>query len=139
MAMTATFRFVRLLIPVYCMALALSASAQKQQQPKLMVGIVVDQMRSDYLEKYSEHWGENGFKRLMREGYWCKNTQYNYMPTHTGPGHSSVYTGATPSVHGIISNDWYDPSEQQVVYCASDPKMEPVGAQPCLARSLRTD
>ena len=108
--------------------LLMSAFAHAQEAPKLVVGIVVDQMRSDYIEKYKDHWGDDGFMRLVNEGYWCKNTQYNYMPTHTGPGHSSIYTGTTPSVHGIISNDWYDPQEGQVVYCASDPKMQPVGA-----------
>lgn len=105
-----------------------AAKAQKPEQPKLVVGIVVDQMRFDYLYKYYDRYGKNGFKRLLAEGYQCKNLKYNYVPTYTGPGHSSIYTGTTPAYHGIVSNDWIDIKSGKSVYCASDSTVSTVGS-----------
>ncbi|MCW8848829.1 MAG: alkaline phosphatase family protein [Melioribacteraceae bacterium] len=82
--------------------------SQEINKPKLVVGIVVDQMRSDYLEKYSEDFGEDGFKRLIKNGTNFTNCIINYIPTVTAAGHASIYTGTTPYYHGIISNDWKD-------------------------------
>ena len=97
------------------------------KDPKLIVGIVVDQMRYDYLTRFWNHYGEGGFKRLINEGFTCKNHHFNYAPTSTGPGHASVYTGTTPAVHGIIGNDWYDKEIDTEVYVASDDAYESVG------------
>ncbi len=96
-------------------------------KPKLVVGIVVDQMRYDYLTRFESKFGEGGFKRMMREGFNCKNNHFNYVPTYTGPGHASVYTGTTPKYHGIISNNWYDKEVKESVYCAQDNSVESVG------------
>tara|TARA_R110002050_G_scaffold236994_2_gene372844 strand:+ start:4 stop:1677 length:1674 start_codon:yes stop_codon:yes gene_type:complete len=96
-------------------------------KPKLVVGIVVDQMRYDYLTRFYDHFSKNGFKRLVEQGFNCKNNHFNYAPTSTGPGHTSVYTGATPSVHGIIGNNWYDKELDADVYCASDVSYTSVG------------
>ncbi|MDO7170790.1 alkaline phosphatase PafA [Mariniflexile sp. AS56] len=98
-------------------------------KPKLVVGIVVDQMRYDYLTRFYNKYGEGGFKRLMNEGFNCKNNHYNYVPTYTGPGHASVYTGTTPKYHGIIANDWYDKEIKSKVYCAEDKSVQSVGAE----------
>lgn len=98
-------------------------------KPKLVVGIVVDQMRYDYLTRFESKFGDGGFKRMMREGFNCKNNHFNYVPTYTGPGHASVYTGTTPKYHGIISNNWYDKETKETVYCASDDSVEPVGTE----------
>ncbi len=95
--------------------------------PKLIVGIVVDQMRYDYLTRFWSHYGEGGFKRLVNEGFNCKNNHFNYAPTSTGPGHTSIYTGTTPARHGIIGNNWYDKVNDLEVYCASDHDYESVG------------
>lgn len=95
--------------------------------PKLVVGIVVDQMRYDYLTRFWNHFDEGGFKRLVNEGFNCKNNHFNYAPTSTGPGHTSVYTGTTPATHGIIGNNWYDKVENKEVYCASDDSYTSVG------------
>ena len=84
-------------------------------KPKLVVGIVVDQMRFDHLYKYQERFSNGGFKRIMREGFNYKNTQYNYIPTVTAAGHASIYTGTTPSTHGIIGNTWYQRSSKQII------------------------
>lgn len=99
------------------------------QSPKLVVGVVVDQMRYDYITRFYNKFGEGGFKRLIKEGFNCKNNHFNYVPTYTGPGHASVYTGTTPQEHGIISNNWYDKFAQQDVYCASDPNVKAVGVE----------
>lgn len=95
--------------------------------PRLVVGIVVDQMRYDYLTRFWNHFGEGGFKRIIGEGFNCKNNHFNYAPTSTGPGHTSVYTGTTPSTHGIIGNEWYDKESGSQVYCAGDSNYASVG------------
>lgn len=98
-------------------------------RPKLVVGIVVDQMRYDYLTRFENKFGEGGFKRMINEGFNCKNNHFNYVPTYTGPGHASVYTGTTPKYHGIIANYWYDKESKERVYCAGDSKVQSVGTK----------
>lgn len=100
-----------------------------QDNPKLVIGIVVDQMRYDYLTRFYNKFGEGGFKRMMNEGFNCKNNHYNYTPTYTGPGHASIYTGTTPKYHGIIANNWYDKELKEKVYCAGDETMNSVGTE----------
>lgn len=95
--------------------------------PKLVVGIVVDQMRYDYLFRFKERYSEGGFRRLMREGFLFENANFNYVPTYTAPGHACIYTGTTPSHNGIISNEWYDRELDKTVYCVSDSTSIPVG------------
>jgi len=122
----------RLWFMVACMFAHFSiaqAPLKKPVVPKLVVGIVVDQMRYDYIYKYWNKFGEEGFKRMVNEGFFCRNTNFNYVPTYTGPGHASIYTGTTPSVHGIISNQWYSREKAAMVYCAYDKSVEPVGTQ----------
>ncbi len=97
------------------------------ERPKLVVGIIVDQMRQEYLYRFENHYGENGFKRLMNEGFEVKNGHYDYIPTYTGPGHASVYTGTTPRTHGIISNSWYSRELKGMMYCAGDSTVTAVG------------
>ena len=76
------------------------------ERPKLVVGLVVDQMRWDYLYYYYDEYGEDGLKRLLRDGYSCENTLINYVPTVTAIGHSSIYTGSVPALTGICGNDF---------------------------------
>ncbi len=118
--------------------LSITSYSQKtpeiSQSPKLVVGIVVDQMRYDYLTRFYHRFGEGGFKRMISEGFNCKNNHFNYVPTYTGPGHASVYTGTTPQNHGIIANDWYDKFSKQSVYCASDPSVKAVGSDSQMER-----
>lgn len=103
-------------------------TAQSEKSPKLIVGIVVDQMRYDYLYRYWEQYSENGFKLLVNKGFSCENQHFSYMPTYTGPGHASIYTGTTPSMHAIIANDWWDKYKKEYVYCAQDLSVTPVGS-----------
>ncbi|WP_029037098.1 alkaline phosphatase PafA [Salinimicrobium xinjiangense] len=95
--------------------------------PKLVVGVVVDQMRYDYLTRFWNRYGEDGFKRLVSEGYNLRNNHFNYIPTYTAPGHASVFTGSAPETHGIIGNNWFNKFERQMVYCVEDAGVEPVG------------
>jgi predicted AlkP superfamily pyrophosphatase or phosphodiesterase len=99
---------------------SISTFFAQNQQPKLVVGIVVDQMKMEYLYRFQNDFSENGFKRLMNEGYTFHNMHYNYMPTYTAPGHASIYTGTTPSVHGIVSNEWFSRSLGKQMYCTDD-------------------
>ncbi len=103
-------------------------NAQPNERPKLVVGIVVDQMRADYLFRYWQKFGNSGFKRLINKGFHCKNTHYNYMPTYTGPGHACVYTGATPALNGIVANDWFNRTLGKNTYCAEDSTVKTVGS-----------
>jgi predicted AlkP superfamily pyrophosphatase or phosphodiesterase len=100
---------------------------KKNEQPRLVVGIIVDQMRDEYLFRFNSKFGKEGFKRLMDQGFVVKNGHYNYAPTVTGPGHASVYTGTTPAIHGIIGNEWYDKNLQRVVNCVEDPEQKVIG------------
>jgi predicted AlkP superfamily pyrophosphatase or phosphodiesterase len=127
-----TFSFLLLLL---LWQLPEPASAQRRRKgtaaparPQLVVGIVVDQMRYDFLYRYWDKYGNDGFKRLLREGFNFKNGHYNYAPTYTGPGHASVYTGTTPAVHGIIGNNWYQRSTNHNIYCVEDKTVQAVGA-----------
>ncbi len=99
------------------------------QKPKLVVGIVVDQMRYDYLTRFWDRYSDDGFKKLINNGYNCKNTHYNYMPTYTGPGHASIYSGTTPENHGIISNTWFDKTVNNYTYCTSDTSFSTLGSE----------
>ena len=95
------------------------------ERPKLVVGIVVDQMRWDYLSRYYDQFQEDGFKRLIAKGYSCDNCLINYLPTVTSIGHTSVYTGTTPALHGICGNDFF--LDDDPVYCCGDKTVDPVG------------
>ncbi len=108
-------------------AFASKAQTSKQEKPKLVVGIVIDQMRYDYLTRFSDRFGEKGFKRLLKNGFSVENAHYNYIPTYTAVGHTSIYTGTTPDNHGIISNNWYDKYLKKSIYCVDDSNYNTVG------------
>jgi predicted AlkP superfamily pyrophosphatase or phosphodiesterase len=97
------------------------------KKPMLMVGIVVDQMRQDFLYRYAERYSTQGFRRLLQQGNSCENVFINYLPSFTGPGHACIYTGSVPSLHGIASNDWLDKMTGNAVYCTQDEKATNVG------------
>ena len=99
-------------------------------RPKLVVGLVVDQMRWDYLYRYYNRYTNGGFKRLINEGFSVENTFIPYTPTYTAVGHSSIYTGSVPAIHGIVGNDWYNPETKKNVYCTEDSTVVTVGSTP---------
>ncbi|MFK7787599.1 MAG: alkaline phosphatase family protein [Crocinitomicaceae bacterium] len=104
------------------------SNAQQSDSPKLIVGIVVDQMCYDYLYRYYDKFGKGGLRLLMDKGTNCRNVSYNYIPTYTGPGHASIYTGTTPSNHGIVANDWYSREDKASVNCVEDSTVMTVGS-----------
>lgn len=107
-----TLGFISVLVIQLCFA--------QVERPKLIVGLVVDQMRWDYLYRFQERYGEEGFKRLLKEGFSCENTVIDYVPTYTAIGHSSAYTGSVPSIHGIAGNDWIEQDSGYSMYCTLD-------------------
>ena len=113
---------------------SLTASGQKAStssslpRPKLVVGLMVDQMRWDYLYRYYERYGKGGFKRMLDEGFTCENTYINYIPSVTGIGHTSVYTGSVPAIHGIAGNDFFIQATGESMYCAADSTVQTVGS-----------
>lgn len=123
-----------ILMLIGLMAFKSQAQINTQEHPKLVVGIVVDQMRYDYLTRFWDRFGDDGFKRMVNKGFLFKNHHFNYVPTYTGPGHTSIFTGTSPINHGIISNNWYDKFEDKMVYCASDDSVEPVGTKSAAGR-----
>ncbi len=121
-------RFCFLFICIVQFGFAQVKPTQPNTPPKLVVGIVIDQMRQEYLYRFYDTFGEGGFKRMMAQGFMATNMHYNYAPTYTGPGHASIYTGTTPAIHGIIANDYYDKEEKKVVNCVEDLSQALVGA-----------
>lgn len=112
---------------------SLSVSAQKKAatslpRPKLVVGIVVDQMRWDYLYRYYDRYQEKGFKRMLNEGFSCENASINYVPSVTAIGHSTTYTGSVPAIHGITGNDFIIQATGKVMYCTEDSTVQTVGS-----------
>ncbi len=105
-----------------------SNSPAWQNPPKLVVGIVVDQMRPDYIYRYWSNFGEGGFKRLIGEGNFLRDAHYTYMPTVTGPGHASIYTGSVPAHHGIVANERFDRETRKMIYCVKDSTVQGVGS-----------
>ncbi len=122
---------------VYCLMILMSTSISAQSvktanksissRPKLVVGIVIDQMRWDYLHRFNSLFSKTGFKRLLAEGFSCDNTLIPYTPTYTAPGHTCVYTGSVPAIHGIVGNNWYDKATNTTVYCTEDSTASTVG------------
>jgi predicted AlkP superfamily pyrophosphatase or phosphodiesterase len=118
--------------------LLIGISLQAQQnvaRPKLVVGIVVDQMRWDYLYRYYERYDANGgFKRMLNQGFTCENTMIPYAPTVTACGHSAIYTGAVPAISGITGNIWWDKEQMRAVYCVEDKTVNTVGSNTALGK-----
>lgn len=113
----------------------IAVNAQKQStgnnglpRPKLMVGIVIDQMRWDYLYRYYDRYSANGFKRILNDGFSCENSFIPYTPTVTAAGHSCVYTGSVPAIHGIMGNSWYRRDLKRMWYCTEDTTARTVGS-----------
>ena len=110
-------------------SLASLANFSTQEKPKLVVGVVVDQMRWDYLYRYYDRYSEDGFKRLLKEGFTSENTNIDYVPSVTAIGHSTLYTGSVPAIHGIAGNNFIIQATGQRMYCTEDTSVVGVGAQ----------
>ena len=97
------------------------------KKPKLVIGIVIDQMRYDYLTRFADRYGKDGFNRILKNGFSLENAHYNFTPTYTAVGHASIYAGTSPSNHGIISNNWYDKVLKKSIYCVDDANYKTIG------------
>ncbi|MGB0255205.1 MAG: alkaline phosphatase PafA [Flavobacteriaceae bacterium] len=117
----------KLLPLVFLLVFVCCDSPIQSSKPKLVVGIVVDQMRMDYLTRFENHYGNDGFKRFYHQGFVAKNHHFDYAQTKTGPGHASISTGTPPAIHGIIGNDWFDKATGEEQYCVGDAKYQGVG------------
>ncbi|MHA4845787.1 alkaline phosphatase PafA [Flavitalea antarctica] len=106
-----------------------ATTAATKLRPKLVVGIVVDQMRWDYLYRYYDRYAANGaFKKFLNQGFSCENALIPYTPTITACGHTCIYTGSVPAIHGITGNGWWDREMSRSVYCTEDKDVKTVGA-----------
>lgn len=112
---------------VGCMLSVSAMASGTLPKPKLVVGVVVDQMRWDYLYKYYDRYSDNGFKRLLNEGFSSENTYIDYVPTYTAIGHSTIYTGSVPAIHGIAGNDFIMQATGENMYCTQDDSVVGVG------------
>ena len=107
-----------------------SVPSSTSSKPKLIIGIVIDQMRWDYINQFKSHFTtQQGFMRFVNEGATCNNNFIPYVPTVTACGHAAVYTGSTPAIHGVAGNQWYDNYQQRTVYCVEDPTVVSVGVE----------
>ena len=116
-----------------CMTVAMAqttpapAPAGTVQRPKLVVGLMIDQMRWDYLYRYHNRYGSGGFKRLLNQGFSCENTLINYLPSYTAVGHTTVFTGSVPALSGITGNEWVEQLTGKSLYCTADSTVKSVG------------
>jgi predicted AlkP superfamily pyrophosphatase or phosphodiesterase len=122
----------RVITVLYILAITFSrAGAQSAyippDKPKLVIGIIVEQLRYDQLERVWNVLSDNGLKRMVNEGTYFRNTSVDYLSTQAAPGFATISTGASPSVHGITSDTWFHPFNDQMVFCVQDPEASPVG------------
>ncbi|HEY5390719.1 MAG TPA: alkaline phosphatase PafA [Hanamia sp.] len=121
-------KYFLLLLFTFSGTILFAQPAKTLQKPKLVVGIVVDQMRWDYLYRYYDRYGNDGFKRLLNDGFSCENTLINYLPSYTAVGHSVIFSGSIPAIDGIVGNDWIDQVTGKSWYCTEDTTVTGVGA-----------
>jgi predicted AlkP superfamily pyrophosphatase or phosphodiesterase len=118
-------------ILVFTIQFSIAQNTRKipSEKPKLVVGIVVDHLRADYFFRYSNLLGDGGFKRLMNQGTYCKNSKFSYLYSQTGPDHASIFTGTPPAFHGIISNGWYNRLSGELELAKEDKEVKLVGIE----------
>jgi predicted AlkP superfamily pyrophosphatase or phosphodiesterase len=114
------YRFLILVALVQLQLYKLSAQKIPSERPKLIVGIIIDQMRYDYIFRFWDKYENNGIKRLINEGSFCKNANFNYIFTQSNPGFATISTGTNPSAHGIIADEWYVELSDKMIHCTLD-------------------
>ena len=97
------------------------------EKPKLIIGIVISQLRYDYIPRYWDKFGEDGFKKLINRGSYCKNTSFNYLFSDIGVGSATISTGTNPSQHGIIASSWYNNLRDDIISYTYDEKVNTIG------------
>jgi predicted AlkP superfamily pyrophosphatase or phosphodiesterase len=139
---TQLFRRIRILLAFIILffftalvSFSQSANTDSIKRPKLVIGLVIDQMRWDFLYRYYNRYAEDGgFKRLLNNGFACENTFINYTPSVTACGHAAIFTGSVPAVNGITGNDWWDYKKKDFVYCTEDDTAQTIGSNTALGR-----
>lgn len=122
-------RICSIVLFLIILSTATAQQGEALQRPKLVVGIVIDQMRWDFLYRYYDRYAANGgFKKMLNQGFSCENTMIPYSPTVTAPGHATIYSGSVPAIHGIAGNLWWDDAQQREVYCTEDKTVKTVGS-----------
>ena len=119
-------RSLRVTLVLLCLFPAGFASAYNAR-PKLVVVIVIDQFRGDYLERYRDQFGDGGFRVFLDRGAYFTDCNYDYANTRTAPGHATLFTGSYTSGHGIVSNEWWDPQKKKRVTSVEDDTQKLVG------------
>jgi len=122
----------RIITVLYLLAITLvPAGAQSAyippDKPRLVIGIIVEQLRYDQLERLWNDFPDNGLKRMVSEGTYYRNASVDYLSTQAAPGFATISTGASPSAHGITSDTWFHPFNDQMIFCVQDPEASPVG------------
>lgn len=97
------------------------------ERPALVIGIVVEQFRYDYIDKYWDMFSEGGIKKLINEGTFYRNASYDFFLTQSAPAHATLSTGTVPRHHGIVADNWYEPLRDEIIYCTADNRVNPVG------------
>ncbi len=122
----------KVFLTAFICSLSLFIKAQSQayippEKPKLVIGIVIEQLRYDQLERLISILPEDGIRKMMNEGTYYKNASFNYLLSQAAPGYATISTGTDPSYHGMTSDSWYNLFNDQVIYCVQDSKSNPVG------------
>jgi predicted AlkP superfamily pyrophosphatase or phosphodiesterase len=139
---TQLFRRIRILLAFFILffftalvSFSQSANIDSIKRPKLVIGLVIDQMRWDFLYRYYDRYlDDGGFKRLLNKGFSCENTFINFTPSVTACGHAAIFSGSVPSVNGITGNDWWDYQKKNFVYCTGDDTAQTIGSNTALGR-----
>ena len=121
------FSFIFFLTGTFCEGQSIKPAAAQITKPKLVVGIVIDQMRWDYLYRFNNLYQAKGFKRLIGQGFSCDNAMIPYTPSYTAVGHTCIYTGSVPAINGMVGNNWWDKGLNKNVYCTDDSTVSTVG------------
>ena len=125
--MSARLVFALLFLAFYIALPASSFASAYNGHPKLVVVIVIDQFRGDYLDRYRDQFGDAGFRLFLDHGAYFPNCNYNYANTRTAPGHATLFTGAYSNGHGIADNEWWDPKKKKMVTSVEDADTKLVG------------
>src|SRR6516225_4512723 len=120
--------FALLLIPILALLpLQPALGSAYNGHPRLIVVIVIDQFRADYLERFRDQYGESGFRTFLDKGAYFTNCFYDYANTSTAPGHATLFTGAYSNGHGIVANEWWDPQKKKTVTSVEDDATQLIG------------
>jgi len=124
---TVRWRFALAITALILTSIPIARASAYNAHPKLVVVIIIDQFRGDYLERYRDQFGEGGFRLLLDHGASFTDCNYDYANTRTAPGHATLFTGAYSNGHGIVANEWWDPKKKKMVTSVEDDGAELVG------------